>query len=102
MRRLSTLVAAGALALAAVPSVASADLIDPNGPIQSCFGIASGQRASTLHDTGQHASSFEEPRLGIGNIAFRDALGLGLFFDSVGEVGSLLASIDEIEATHCP
>lgn len=76
---------------------ARADLSNPNTPIQSCFGIAAGQRASTLHDLGQHASSFDEPRVGIGNLVFR-VFG----FSSIGEGGSVLASLDGIDATHCP
>ena len=99
MRRIRGTVVVGAVAVAAgvLAPAASADLSNPNTPIQSCFGIASGQRASTLHDTGQHASSFDEPRLGIGNLVFR-VLG----FESVGAAGSALASIDNIDATHCP
>ena len=76
---------------------ANADLSNPNTPIQSCFGIAAGQRASTLHDLGEHSSSFEEPRTGIGNLVFR-VFG----FSSIGEGGSVLAAVDGIEATHCP
>jgi hypothetical protein len=84
-----------ALVLPAGP--ASADLVNPNTPIQSCFGIAAGQRASTLHDLGEHSSSFDEPRVGVGNLVFR------IFgFNSVGEAGSALAAIDGIDATHCP
>jgi len=89
---------AGALlgsALAATPAAAS-NLTDPHSPIQSCFGVAAGQRASTVHDLGQHASSFDEPRVGIGNLVFR-VFG----FSSVGEGGSVLASLDGIDATHC-
>lgn len=93
----ATIVAGAAALFGALAPAANADLSNPNTPIQSCFGIASGQRASTLHDTGQHASSFDEPRLGIGNLVFR-VLG----FDSVGAAGSALASIDDIDATHCP
>jgi hypothetical protein len=49
-----------------------------------------------LHDTGEHASSFEEPRTGVGNLAFR-VFGQ----DSVGEAGALLADLDGILATEC-
>ena len=67
------------------------------GPdMNNCFGLASGQRASTLHDTGEHASSFSEPRTGIGNLAFR-VFGFG----SVGEAGAFLAANDDIDATNC-
>jgi hypothetical protein len=61
------------------------------------LGIETSQRASTLHDVGQHASSFDEPRQGLGNVAFR------VFdLDSMGEFGSLLAAIDGIDATNRP
>ena len=74
-----------------VTSAVAAGVGDHDTPLKSCFGIASGQRASTVGDTGSHASSFEEPRLGIGNLIFR-VLGLS----SIGEAGSILASIDDI------
>jgi hypothetical protein len=61
----------------------------------NCWGTVTPQRASTLHDVGKHASAQEEPRAGLGSLA----QGLGL---SVGEVGAFLASVDNIEATHCP
>jgi hypothetical protein len=96
MRRLSVMTAGlAALLLSATPAMG--DPSNPNTPLQSCLGIATGQRASTLHDVGDHASSFDEPRLGLGNVAFR-VFGL----DSMGEFGSVLAEIDGIEATHCP
>lgn len=73
MRRIKRLSAIPvALALTAlVTSVVAAGVGDHDTPIKSCFGIASGQRASTVGDTGTHASSFDEPRLGIGNLVFR-------------------------------
>jgi hypothetical protein len=94
MRRLGVMTAGlAALLFAATPALAS----DPNAPLQSCLGIATGQRASTLHDVGEHASSFDEPRQGLGNIAFR------VFdLDSMGEFGAILAEIDGIDATECP
>jgi hypothetical protein len=62
----------------------------------NCWGVVTSQRASTFHDIGQHSSSQSEPRLGLGNVA-------RLFgFDSVGELGSFLASVDGEDATHCP
>ena len=53
------------------------------------------QRATTEHDIGEHASAQSEPRAGLGNLA--QDLGI-----SVGEVGAFLASVDGLEATHCP
>ena len=62
----------------------------------NCWGVVTSQRASTVHDVGIHASSQDSPRLGLGNAA-------QLFgFDHVSDLGSFLASIDELEATHCP
>ena len=62
----------------------------------NCWGVVTSQRASTAHDIGAHSSSQSEPRLGLGNVA-------RLFgFDSVGELGSFLASIDGSDATLCP
>jgi hypothetical protein len=63
---------------------------------QNCWGVVTSQRASTVHDIGQHSSSQSEPRLGLGNVA-------RLFgFEHVSDLGSFLASVDELEATHCP
>ena len=63
---------------------------------RNCWGVVTSQRASTVHDIGEHSASQSEPRLGLGNVA-------RLFgFDSVGELGSFLASVDELDATHCP
>ncbi len=98
MRRLITLLAAvSAAAALGAASATAAPAPNPNAPIQSCFGIVSGQLASSQPGiTGEHASSFDEPRLGIGNVA--KLLGLG----SVGELGSALAALDENPATFCP
>jgi hypothetical protein len=96
MRRLAVITAGlAALLFAAAPAMGG--LSDPDTPIESCLGIATGQRASTVHDVGEHASSFGEPRQGLGNVAFR-------VFDleSMGEFGSVLAAIDGIDATNCP
>ena len=97
MRRVVLIAGCMTAAIVLIANPATADLSDPNTSTQSCFGIASGQRASTLHDVGEHASSFGEPRIGIGNLTFR-VLG----FDSVGAFGSAIAAIDDIDATHCP
>ena len=98
MRRTKRLLAIpAALALTvAVGSAAAAGVGDHDTPIKSCFGIASGQRASVVGDTGEHASSFPEPRTGIGNLVFR-VFG----FPSIGAAGSFLASIDPFDATSC-
>jgi hypothetical protein len=66
-------------------------------PPENCWGVVTSQRATSVGDVGEHSSSFAgEPRLGLGNVA-------RLFsFDSVGDLGSFLASVDDIEATSCP
>jgi hypothetical protein len=66
-----------------------------SGP-SSCWGTVTSQRASTFHDVGEHASSQSTPRLGLGNVARL------LGFNSVGELGQFLASVDNLDATHCP
>lgn len=63
---------------------------------RNCWGTVTSQRASTVHDVGEHSSSQSEPRLGLGNVA-------RLFgFEHVSELGSFLASVDELDATQCP
>jgi hypothetical protein len=49
----------------------------------NCWRNLTSQRATTLHDIGEHAAAQEEPRLGLGNLAH--VLG----FDTSGEHGSL-------------
>src|SRR5690349_24405667 len=83
----SLIIALLMLAITAAPAFAAG---------QNCWGVVTSQRASTFHDVGAHASSQSEPRLGLGNVA-------RLFgFNSVGELGSFLASVDGLDATHCP
>lgn len=63
---------------------------------RNCWGTVTAQRASTVHDIGEHSASQSEPRLGLGNVA-------RLFgFDHVSELGSFLASVDGLDATYCP
>lgn len=63
---------------------------------RNCWGTVTSQRASTVHDIGEHSASQSEPRLGLGNVA-------RLFgFDHVSELGSFLASVDGLDATQCP
>jgi hypothetical protein len=95
IKRLSAVPVALALTLL-VTSAVAAGVGDNDTPLKSCFGIASGQRASTVGDTGEHASSFDEPRRGIGNLIFRD-----LHFSSIGAAGSFLAANDGILTTNC-
>jgi hypothetical protein len=63
---------------------------------RNCWGTVTSQRASTVHDVGEHSSSQSEPRLGLGNVA-------RLFgFEHVSDLGSFLASVDGLDATQCP
>jgi hypothetical protein len=65
---------------------------------RNCLGVVTAQRAVAHHDIGQHASSQDEPRLGLGNVR-RLLLGDDAH---IGDLGSLLGVIDEDPATHCP
>jgi hypothetical protein len=64
-------------------------------PTDACWGVVSSQLASQTGTTGEHASQQAVPRLGLGNLARE------LGFDSMGEFGSFLASVDEHESTFC-
>ena len=98
MRRIKGLAAIpAAIALSLlVSSVAAAGVGDNDTPIKSCFGIVSGQRASIYGDTGEHSSSFDEPRRGIGQLIFKD-----FGFSSIGAAGSFLATVDGLDGTSC-
>ena len=73
---------------------ASADT--PDNP--NCLGVVTAQRAVAHHDIGEHASSQDEPRLGLGNVT-RLLLGDDAH---IGDLGSLLGVIDGDPATNCP
>jgi hypothetical protein len=91
---LSTGLSAGLIAvLVAAPPALADPPTDAN-----CLGVVTAQRAVANHDIGEHASSQEEPRLGLGNAA-RAVLGDGTH---VGEFGAFLGEIDGDPATHCP
>jgi hypothetical protein len=91
---LPALVAGG---LTAVLFAASPAMADPPDHA-NCLGVVTAQRATANHDIGEHASSQEEPRLGLGNAA-EAVLGEGTH---VGEFGAFLGEIDGDPATHCP
>ena len=62
-RKVCGVLAICALALAVVPAAAGEPPTNPN-----CFGIgASG--LGQAGEMGEHSSGFDEPRLGIGNVA---------------------------------
>ena len=80
MKRLVLIVA---LAVAAA-FPAGVMAVSPNNP--SCWGAASADLAQSGRGAmGQHASSFDEPRLGIGNVA--------LFFTDTHQPGDLAAAL---------
>ena len=90
--RTRTLAMAGILGIAATLTVA-APAVAADG--SNCWGVVSAQAARSDGGLGAHSSSFDEPRLGLGNVA-------RLFgVDGLGGLGSLLASIDGNDATHC-
>ncbi|OGG12680.1 hypothetical protein A3D77_04145 [Candidatus Gottesmanbacteria bacterium RIFCSPHIGHO2_02_FULL_39_11] len=73
------------------------------GPgLNNCWGTVVSQRASYYHDIGEHSSSQEEPRVGVGNLAH------DVFNMSVGELASLLGTLDDsfgqdpAGVTNCP
>ena len=84
--------AAGVLGLTATLAVAT-PAVAAEG--DNCWGVVSSQAARSDGGLGEHSSSFDEPRLGLGNVA-------RLFgVDGLGGLGSLLASIDGNDATSC-
>lgn len=85
-------VTATAASIAFAPA-ASAD--PPANP--HCFGVVTSQRAVAHHDIGEHASSQEEPRRGLGNVT-RDILGEDAH---ISDFGSFLGEIDGDDATNC-
>ena len=92
---LSTGLSAGLIAVlsGAPPALGGTPPANPN-----CLGVVTAQRAVANHDIGEHASSQEEPRLGLGNVA-EEVVGHGTH---VGEFGAFLGEIDGDPATHCP
>lgn len=89
-----TIGAALAVLVTAGPASAAAD--PPANP--NCLGVVTHQRAVAQHDIGAHASSQEEPRLGLGNVT-RLILGEDAH---IGDFGAFLGKIDGDPATSCP
>lgn len=82
----------GLITALALPALAA----QPANP--NCWGVVSAQ-AAQQGGLGEHSSSFAgEPRLGLGNVA-RVVLGEDAH---VSDLGTVLAGLDEIEATSCP
>jgi hypothetical protein len=92
VRKVHLLIVGALLAVAlAVPQVALAAQPDS----ANCWGEVTSQRATALHDIGEHSSAQAEPRLGLGNLAHL------LGFDTPGELGAFLGELDGIAATNC-
>jgi hypothetical protein len=88
-----------ALAGAAVLMAVGAPIVSAGSSNAGCWGTVTSQRASSLHDIGEHASSFAgERRLGLANVA-RVVLGADA---TVGDLGAALGSLDGLDQTHCP
>lgn len=92
--RIRTVGIAGALAMAATMALTSPAQASASSG-SNCWGVVSSQAATTQGGLGSHASSFDEPRLGIGNVA--KLFGLS----GPGELGQVLASLDDNPATSC-
>ena len=90
---------AAALTAAALASSIGASVVLADSSNAGCWGTVVSQRASSLHDMGEHSSSFAgSRRLGLANVA-RAVLGPGA---TVGDLGAALGSLDGIPETHCP
>jgi hypothetical protein len=84
-----------AISLVAIVLILVVALALPAFAAKNCWGVVTSQRAVAEGDMGEHSSSFDEPRLGLGNVT-------RLFeFDHISELGTFLASVDGIEATGC-
>jgi hypothetical protein len=90
--KIRSLAAAAVLGLTATLALAT-PAVAADG--SNCWGVVSAQAARSDGGLGQHSSSFDEPRLGLGNVALLFGV------DGPGGLGSLLASIDGNDATHC-
>ncbi|GAA2041406.1 hypothetical protein GCM10009819_29040 [Agromyces tropicus] len=95
MRTRSLAAAAAALGVTATLALATPAVAAEQAAGSNCWGVVSAQAARSDGGLGAHSSSFDEPRLGIGNVA-------RLFgVDGPGGLGSLLATLDGNDATHC-
>jgi hypothetical protein len=87
---ISTIAAAAFLMMGGLTSLAFAQ--QPTN--SNCWRTVTSQRATTEGDIGEHASANEQgtgPRQGLGNLAGHPS-----------ELGTLLASVDGLDATPCP
>jgi hypothetical protein len=68
--------------------------VKPANP--QCWGVVTSQMAIASQGMGDHASSFDSPRDGLGNVA------RSLGFPHISDLGSFLAGLDGLEETVCP
>jgi hypothetical protein len=108
MRIFKSALVVAALSALTLPNAATA-AASPSNSAQgqsssstNCWGVVSSQLAHVEGGIGDHASSQETPRLGLGNVA-------RLFYDqgliespTLSALGSFLASLDEYDETVCP
>jgi hypothetical protein len=95
MRRLAIALATGGITAILIAQPAAAT---PVADSANCWGVVTSQRAVAYQDIGEHASSFEEPRLGLGNVS-RAVVGEDAH---PGDLGALFAVTDGLDATNCP
>jgi hypothetical protein len=74
MRRFLLLVTGAVLVVAmALPAWAAEEEKEPGKPDHpNCWGTVVSEVATTTHTVGEHSSSQEEPRQGVGNVARTD------------------------------
>jgi hypothetical protein len=95
MRRLAIALATGGITAVLIAQPAAA----ADGPgTANCWGVDTSQRAVAYQDIGEHSSSFDTPRLGLGNVA-RAVVGEDAH---MGDLGALFAVTDGLDATNCP
>jgi hypothetical protein len=95
MRTRTLAAAAAVLGVTATLALATPAVAAEQSTGKNCWGVVSGQAARSDGGLGAHSSSFDEPRLGLGNVA-------RLFgVDGPGGLGSLLATLDGNDATFC-
>ncbi|MGR0319550.1 hypothetical protein [Agromyces sp. ZXT2-3] len=95
MRTRSLAAAAAVIGVTASLALATPAVAADHADGDNCWGVVSAQAARSDGGLGTHSSSFDEPRLGLGNVA-------RLFgVDGLGGLGSLLASLDGNDATTC-
>jgi hypothetical protein len=88
-----------ALAAAALTLTLGVPIAMAGSSNAGCSGTVTSQWASTLHDVGEHSSSFAgSARQGLANVA-RVVLDAGA---TVGDLRAALGSLDGLDETHCP